>query len=113
MLTLLTSCLQVIVTLTMPPPDWPSTSMEPNCSWSLRMFSCICWACFINPASCALIRCLRYWEGLIEDSTIVASKFSTKSRTNASWLTAAAARSRAVLPVVSLIVTVSRMAFPK
>src|SRR6267378_4937611 len=49
------SCLQVIVTLTMPAPDCPSTSTEASSSWSLRMFSCICWACFINPASCVFI----------------------------------------------------------
>src|SRR5712692_6000702 len=55
MLTRLTSCLQVIVTLTMPAPDCPSTSIEASSSWSLRMFSCICWACFIKPASCAFI----------------------------------------------------------
>src|SRR5467141_3190544 len=53
MRTRLTSCLQVIVTLTMPAPD--STSTEASSSWSLRMFSCICWACFINPASCVFI----------------------------------------------------------
>src|SRR5712691_4745969 len=55
MLTRLTSCLQVIVTLTMPAPECPSTSIEASSSWSLRMFSCICWACFINPASCSFI----------------------------------------------------------
>src|SRR5467141_3045332 len=55
MWTRLTSCRQVIVTLTMPAPDCPSTSTEASSSWSLRMFSCICWACFINPASCVFI----------------------------------------------------------
>src|SRR6266702_6074365 len=55
MLTRLTSCLQVIVTLTMPAPDCPSTSAEASSSWSLRMFSCICWACLIKPAICAFI----------------------------------------------------------
>src|SRR5258706_10039720 len=54
MWTRLTSCLQVIVTLPMPAPDWPSTSTEASSSCSLRMFSCICWACFIKPAICAL-----------------------------------------------------------
>src|SRR2546427_487996 len=54
-LTRLTSCLQVIVTLTMPAPDCPSTSIEASSSWSLRMFSCICWASFIRPAICAFI----------------------------------------------------------
>src|SRR5712692_435967 len=56
---------------------------------------------------------LRHWAGLIEDSTMVASKFSTRSRTNASWLIAEAARPRAVLPVVSLIVTARRTGLPK
>src|SRR6266849_9427848 len=55
MLTRLTSCLQVIVTLTMPAPDCPSTSIEASSSWSLRMCSCICWACLIKPAICAFI----------------------------------------------------------
>src|SRR6266850_111132 len=55
MVTRLTSCLQFIVTLTMPAPDCPSTSIEASSSWSLRMFSCICWACFIKPAICAFI----------------------------------------------------------
>src|SRR5712692_571761 len=55
MWTRLTSCLQVIITLTMPAPDCPSTSTEASSSWSLRMFSCICCACFIKPASCAFI----------------------------------------------------------
>src|SRR5712691_8529058 len=54
-LTRLTSCLQVMVTLTMPAPDCPSTSTEASSSWSLRMFSCICWACFIRPASSVFI----------------------------------------------------------
>src|SRR5712692_7359508 len=58
-------------------------------------------------------RSLRHCAGLIEDSTMVASKFSTRSRTNASWLIAEAARSRAVLPVVSLIVTARRTGLPK
>src|SRR5712691_840818 len=55
MLTRLTSCLQVIVTLTMPAPDCPSPSIEASSSWSLRMLSCICWACLIRPAICAFI----------------------------------------------------------
>src|SRR6266571_3103491 len=58
-------------------------------------------------------RSLRHRAGLIEDSTMVASKFSTRSRTNASWLIAEAARSRALLPVVSLIVTARRTGLPK
>src|SRR6266704_1443862 len=55
MLTRLTSCLQVIVTLTMPAPDCPSTCTEASSSCSLRMFSCICWACLIKPAICSFI----------------------------------------------------------
>src|SRR5882672_684652 len=55
MLTRFTSCRQVMVTLTMPAPDWPSTSTVASSSWSFFMFSCICWACLISPASCAFI----------------------------------------------------------
>src|SRR6201996_4121565 len=46
-----TSFLQVIVTLTRPAPDCPSTSISASCSCIFFMFSCICWACFISPAS--------------------------------------------------------------
>src|SRR6266853_1154641 len=55
MVTRLTSCLQVIVTLTMPAPDCPSTSIEASSSWSLRMLSCICWASLIKPSICAFM----------------------------------------------------------
>src|SRR2546428_3378894 len=58
-------------------------------------------------------RSLRHWAGLIEDSTMVASKFSTRSRTSASRPIAEAARSRALSPVVSLIVTARRTGLPK
>src|SRR5436190_17835146 len=48
MLTRFTSYLQVICTLTRPPPDWPSTSSVPRLSCMRRMFSCIICACFIS-----------------------------------------------------------------
>jgi DNA polymerase-3 subunit gamma/tau len=32
-------------------PDWPSTSISASCSCIFFMFSCICWACFMSPAS--------------------------------------------------------------
>src|SRR5690606_7429200 len=51
MVTRLTSLRQFITTLTRPAPDWPSTSIEASCSWTFFMLSCICWACFISPAS--------------------------------------------------------------
>ncbi len=51
MVTRLTSFLQVMTTLTRPAPDWPSTSIRASCSCIFFMFSCICWACFISPAS--------------------------------------------------------------
>src|SRR5882672_7453232 len=73
MLTRLTSCLQVIVTLTMPAPDCPSTSIEASSFWSLRMFSCICWACFIRPAICSFIEMSPSAHGLdrgLDDSRI-------------------------------------------
>src|SRR5690606_18019288 len=51
MVTRFTSWRQVITTLTMPAPAWPSTSICASCSCILRMLSCICCACFISPAS--------------------------------------------------------------
>src|SRR5437762_6627190 len=33
----------------------PISSTEASSSWSLRMFSCICWACLIKPAISAFI----------------------------------------------------------
>src|SRR5450432_544682 len=47
----LTSCLQVIVTLTRPAPDWPSTSIVASSSCAFFRLSCIACACFIKPAS--------------------------------------------------------------
>src|SRR6266571_7269663 len=55
----------------------------------------------------------RYCVGLIDDSTTVASKVSTRSRTNPSWAIAAMARPRAESPPVLPILTVSRRGFPK
>src|SRR5689334_12496866 len=40
--------LHVIVIFTRPAPDWPSTSVFASSSCALRMFSCICCACFIS-----------------------------------------------------------------
>src|SRR3989344_3342932 len=45
--TRLTSWRQVMVTLTMPPPLLPVTSMVASCSWALRRLSCIACACFM------------------------------------------------------------------
>ena len=42
--TRLTSCLQVIVSLTIPPPAAPSTSIDASSSCARFMFSCICCA---------------------------------------------------------------------
>src|SRR5262245_8867103 len=46
--TLRTACLHVIVIFTRPAPDWPSTSIFASSSCALRMFSCICCACFMS-----------------------------------------------------------------
>ena len=51
MLTRLTSCLQVIVTLTRPAPASPSTSIGRQLVLRLARLSCIAWACFIRPAN--------------------------------------------------------------
>src|SRR3954471_12326039 len=42
-----TSCLPFIVTLTMPPPDSPITSIEAISSCAFLRLACICMACFI------------------------------------------------------------------
>ena len=49
--TRLTSWRQVIVTLTSPAPDWPSTSVRASSSCARFRLSCIACACFIRPAS--------------------------------------------------------------
>src|SRR5262249_45283290 len=49
--TFFTANLQVIVTFTRPAPDWPSISVFASSSCALRMFSCICCACFIKAPS--------------------------------------------------------------
>src|SRR6185503_10888757 len=48
-----------MTTLTMPAPDCPSTSVEASSSCTFFMFSCICCACFIRPASCPFMMSLR------------------------------------------------------
>src|SRR3954469_1869299 len=55
MVTRLTSCLQVMTTFTRPAPDSPLTSMVASSSCAFFRLSCICWACFIRPASCPLL----------------------------------------------------------
>src|SRR4029079_11421416 len=42
-----TSCLPFMVTLTMPPPDSPTTSMAAISSWAFFMLACSAIACFI------------------------------------------------------------------
>src|SRR3990167_9462155 len=55
MVTRLTSCLQVISTLTRPAPDSPSTSTFASSSCAFLRLSCMAWACFMRPASCPLL----------------------------------------------------------
>src|SRR5215217_4934890 len=55
MATRLTSCLQVMVTLTRPAPDSPVTSIVASSSCAFFRLSCIACACFIRPASCPFI----------------------------------------------------------
>src|SRR5690606_9970970 len=43
-----TSCLQVIVILTNPPPDSPVTVIRAISSCAFCISACICWACFIS-----------------------------------------------------------------
>src|ERR1700754_1126773 len=66
-----TSFLQVIVTFTRPAPDWPSTSIFASSSCIFFMFSCICWACFISPASWPFIM-----DVLLLDRMECAERFS-------------------------------------
>src|SRR5579872_7510970 len=37
------------ITRTMPPPDWPSTSMWSSSACASCSLACMAWACFINP----------------------------------------------------------------
>src|SRR5438105_5918861 len=62
MLTRFTSYLQVICTLTIPAPDWPSTSRVARLSCMRRMFSCICCACFISWPILPFICCCPEWK---------------------------------------------------
>src|SRR5258706_13782945 len=55
MVTRLTSCLQVMVTLTRPAPDSPVTSMLASSSCAFLRLSCMACACFMRPASCPLL----------------------------------------------------------
>src|SRR5438132_9774106 len=62
MVTRFTSYLQVICTLTIPAPDWPSTSSAARLSCMRRMFSCICCACFISWPILPFICCCPEWK---------------------------------------------------
>ena len=95
--------LALIVTLTMPAPDWPSTSVAASSSCMRFMFSCIFCACCIKPAIWPFImvsfpyRC-RYARfrrsratfadlsvrGRIDPGSTDAPKFSINSRTKGS-----------------------------
>ena len=57
-----TSCLQVIVTLTSPPPDSAVTSTKASSSCAFFRLSCMACACFIRPASCPLLNMGFLWE---------------------------------------------------
>src|SRR5207248_373345 len=43
-----TSCRPLIMTLTIPPPDSPVTSMLAISAWAFSMLACMAWACFIR-----------------------------------------------------------------
>ena len=81
-----TSCLHVIVTLTIPAPDWPSTSVRPAhpacASCSLHLLRCC-----ISPAICPSSWCL-FRIAVVTRTNRVGStdapKFSINSRTKGS-----------------------------
>src|SRR5437868_6305573 len=74
MLMRFTSYLQVICTLTMPAPDWPSTSSVARLSCMRRMFSCIICACFIScpmlPFICLAFSLVLLAQGGIDDLAV-------------------------------------------